>query len=257
MENTIQQVAATPLYFNWSFWAAIAAIVAIILSQIPPLYLLFKKAKLDIELYSRILVAHRIGNPNLNCHVILNNIGGRNLRVKDISARIERDGISIVILPAQSYEDNPNDINVIPLTSVTLKPKEEWGHIIHFLNFFNRSEEKDYKEAEGLLKDDIYKKRAAESNWKVLVKAEPKFVEPLLNMFEKMFIWEPGEYKLTLTISAEPFKKEIQKRYRFTFFESDSKELRKYTEDYDTGTGVHHESFDRHPGISVQITEEA
>lgn len=257
MENTIEQAASVPLYFNWAFWAAIVATIAIILSQIPPLYLLFKKANLDIELYSRIHITHIIGNPNLQCHVILNNIGGRSLRIKHISAKIERDGNLIATLPAQNYDTNPSGTSTILLTRFTLNTETEWGNTINFLNFFNRTEEKVYKEAEVLLKKDIFKKLDAEPGKKVLVKAEKLLVKPFLDMFEKMFIWEPGEYKLIITVSAKPLKKEIEKQFRFTVFETDSENLRKYTEDYATGAGIYYNAVNEQPGIFIQITEEA
>jgi len=255
MENVIEQFDAVPFYFNWTFWAVIIATIAIILSQLPPIYLLFKKAKLDIELYSRIIVTHKVGNPNLKCHVILNNIGGRSLRVKNISAKIERDGKSIVTLPAQTYDADPNGTSSIIFTRFTLKPENEMGYTINFLNYFNRSEERDYKEAEVLLKNDISKKLDEETEKKVLVKAEQPLVKPFLDMFERMFIWKPGEYKLTITVLAEPLKREIVKQYSFTLFETDSKNLHKYTEDYVTGAGVYFHPFEKHTGITIQITE--
>jgi len=63
-------------YENWAFWTVLIAAIAIILSQIPPIHILWKKAKLDIELYSRIIVTHKVGNPNLLCPLILSNVGG-------------------------------------------------------------------------------------------------------------------------------------------------------------------------------------
>jgi len=63
----------TPLYLNWSFWAVVFAAIAIALSQLPPIRLWFKKAKLEIELYSKIAITHKVGNPNLQLHLIINN----------------------------------------------------------------------------------------------------------------------------------------------------------------------------------------
>ena len=38
-----------PLYLNWSFWAVVVAVIAVILSQIPPIKELIKKVTLDLE----------------------------------------------------------------------------------------------------------------------------------------------------------------------------------------------------------------
>jgi hypothetical protein len=39
---------------DWKFWSFFVAVVALILTQLPPIVLWFKKAKLDLELYSNI-----------------------------------------------------------------------------------------------------------------------------------------------------------------------------------------------------------
>ena len=53
-----------PFYLDWTFWAAAMAFVAITLSQIPPIHLLLRPKRLDVEVNSRIRVSHMVGNPN-------------------------------------------------------------------------------------------------------------------------------------------------------------------------------------------------
>ncbi len=78
------QAIEVPLYLDWSFWAVVVALAAVILSQIPPIKELIKKAKLDLEVHSKILITHKVGNPNLQLHLLITNIGGRKIRIKDI-----------------------------------------------------------------------------------------------------------------------------------------------------------------------------
>lgn len=115
----------TPLYFDWSFWAVVVAAIAILLSQLPPVHVWFRKAKLEIELYSKISITHKVGNPYLQLHLIINNIGGRKVRIKDISASIERDGNLVATLPAQNYLQNQNDQSTLLFTTFSLIPSEE------------------------------------------------------------------------------------------------------------------------------------
>ncbi len=44
---------------NWSFWAVVVSIIAIVLYQLPPVRYWFKSPRLDIELSSRIFLTHR------------------------------------------------------------------------------------------------------------------------------------------------------------------------------------------------------
>ena len=39
-------------YLDWQFWAAAVAALALVLSQLPPIHLLVRRAKLGMELYS-------------------------------------------------------------------------------------------------------------------------------------------------------------------------------------------------------------
>ena len=156
MEHT-----ATPLYLDWSFWAVVVAALAIALSQLPPVLSWFKRAKLEIEPYSKIAITHKVGNPNLQLHLIINNTGGRKIRVKDIRLRIKRDGIEVATLPAQNYLQNQSDKNTLLFTAFSLKPGEEWGHLTNFLNFFNREDENLFRSLEKEMLSDFHVKRDA------------------------------------------------------------------------------------------------
>jgi hypothetical protein len=103
------EAVATPLYLNWTFWAVVVAALAIFLSQLPPVHMLLKRAKLDMELYSRIHITHKVGNPNLQLHLILSNVGGKTIKIKGITSAIKRDGNQIAVLPAQNYLQNPKE----------------------------------------------------------------------------------------------------------------------------------------------------
>lgn len=251
----MQEVANVPFYLDWSFWAIIVAAVALILSQIPPIHLLLKKARLDIEVYSRMHITHRVGNPNLQIHLIISNIGGRTIKIEGIKAIIKRDGKHIANLPAQTYVQNPNDVNSLLFTSLTLKPKEKRAHLVMFVNYFSRSVQKKYKKAEFEIKTNIFDKRKqlqikAEED----VEADNQYVEPFMQFFNELFVWFPGEYEICVRIGSDPEKTSIEKKYRFTLFESESDELSNYKDDYKFGIGIF---FDRpqNRGIIVELIE--
>lgn len=243
-----------PFYLDWSFWAVIVATIAIFLSQLPPIYLWFRPAQLDIELYSRVHITHKIGNPNFQLHLIINNIGGRAVRVKNIRVKITLDGKEIANLPAQTYLENPNDKNSILFTSFSLSPQDEWAHIINCLNYFSRIDEKKYRAAESALMENIVEKRKLLEDENTLVEASDEFITPFINMFDEKFIWFPGEYKIMVSIITSVDSANIEKEYRFTLFESDSNDLTKAKNDYKYGDGIHWDSGN-HNGVIVPISE--
>jgi hypothetical protein len=246
--------ANVPLYLDWSFWAVVVAFIAVALSQLPPVHLWFRRARIDLETHSRIHITHKIGNPNLQLHLILSNVGGRLVRVKNIIVKVKRDGKEVAVLPAQNYLQNPNDTNAIMFTSFSLKPKEEWAHIVNFLNYFSRADEKRYRSAESNLRADILMQKQIPGNKDVLVETTDDLVAPFKSIFDEKFIWNPGEYEIATLVITSNSRANITKNYRFTLFESDSAELSKVANDYKYGDGINWDSGN-HPGVIAQITE--
>ena len=248
------QTSSMPFYLDWSFWTVIVAAIDILLSQLPPIHLLLKRAKLDLEIYSRIFITHKIGNPNLQLHLIINNTGGRAIKVKSITANLKREGKEIATLPAQNYYQNPSDEKTVLFTSFSIKPKEEWAHLINFLNYFSREDEKKYKEAESKLKENIFEKKELPKNKEKLVEADNKNVIPFLDFFKEKFLWKAGEYEIKVILETIPNRASVERNFRFTLFESDSDELSKYKDDYKFGDGIFYFSH-KHSGIIIQLSE--
>lgn len=233
------EAVTTPLYSNWSFWAVFVAAIAVILSQLPPVRFWFKKAKLDIEMYSKISITHKVGNPNLQIHLIINNIGGRKVRVKGITASIKKDDKLIATLPAQNYLESQNNQNTLLFTPFSLNPSEEWAHIINLLNFFNREDEQEYRGLEAkMLANYRSKKNNSIQESQDLIEIDEDLVQPFHDFFEKHFIWCTGEYQLAVNIKTDCKKADISKEYRFTIFESHTAQLKEITNKYKFGDGI-------------------
>lgn len=237
-----------PFYLDWTFWAAIAAFLAIVLSQLPPVAVMLKRANLDIEDFARIVLAHRVGNPNASLYVILNNVGGRKLRVRKITLSFDRNDQKLFSLPLQNYYEKQDSLGAIIFTPFTLDPKEEWSHLSNFLNFFNRDDEKRYKNMESALRQNIMEKKKDRPD--DLVERDSDVVEPLLQFFKEKFDWKEGEYKLRLTVETD--RKSFSKGYRFILSEFESTELESRSDDYRYGAGVYWDRKDL-PPLGVEL----
>lgn len=93
LSSTRKHMAAEqiPFYFDWKFWSVTVATLAVVLSQLPPLHVLFRRAKLVCEVYSQMHITHKVGNPTVQLHLILNNTGGRDLRIRAFELEFKRD----------------------------------------------------------------------------------------------------------------------------------------------------------------------
>jgi len=249
-------VVTTPIFFDWSFWTAFFAAVAVILSQLPPIKTWFKQAKIDLELYSKISLTHKVGNPNLQLHLLLTNIGGRSIRIKDIVISLSRDGTNLASLPAQNYLQNQSDKSTLLFTTFSLLPNQEWGHIVNFLNFFDREEEKKYRNMEKAINLEILEKKSIlEKDSKELVEASPDKVSPFQELFDEKFVWLAGEYSLKVKVITDKENVDIEKSYRFTLFEYYEESLRKITEQYKYGAGTDIYYSPEPLSVSVDIKE--
>jgi hypothetical protein len=226
-------------YQDWPFWMLVVATITTILSQVPPIRVLIKKAKIELDLYSKIAITHKIGNPNLQLHLMISNSGGRKIRIKNIEATIKRDNKELAKLPAQNYLQNQNDTNTLLFTPFSLKPEEEWSHIVNFLNFFDRKQESEYLQYEKEMLSNFRKKQPhSDKESKELIELDSTVVKPFYDLFKKYFIWHAGEYVITVNICTDRPKANLTKNYRFTIFESQEQQLKIITEHFKYGGGI-------------------
>ena len=246
---------SAPFYLDWTFWAAAWALLAIVLSQLPPIHLLLRPKRLEVEVHSRIGITHKVGNPNASVVVSVRNTGGRELRIRALRLNVARDNKPLLILPAQNYFELPSSESSVLFVPFTLKPGETWTHSVAFLNHFDRLTEKQFRENLSTLDSDMRRRiRERATDDKQAVTIETSLVAPFNLMFEKLFVWLPGEYVANLQVDAEPGSASYSKKYRFTLYESDTAELRAHIEDYQFGGGLAY-NVERHSGVNVPLTE--
>ena len=243
-----------PFYLDWQFWSAFLAVLALILTQLPPIGLWFRRSRLEVEVHSRVQLTHKVGNPNLGMYVGIRNIGGRDVRVRSINVALSRDAQLLGSYPVFSFFETTSSSSAVLFVPFTLRPSETWAHGANFLRVFDRNTEKLFRERDSRLRADIRRKLAARAeDDKELVVADDANVTPFQEMFNRLFVWLPGEYTLDLQIEVESGQTAFGRRYRFTLFESDSEELRSHTDDYKHGGGLAYD-VDRHVGVYVPLS---
>jgi len=152
-------------------------------------------------------------------------------------------------LPAQNYLQNQSDQRTLLFTTFSLKPTEEWAHIINLLNFFKRDDENEYRKLEANMLADYRKKRdALTEEPKAPIAIDDALVQPFHLFFDKHFIWNTGEYQMTVNITTDQDKANISKKYRFTVFESHTGQLKAITDHFKFGAGIWWE-----PNIPTQV----
>jgi hypothetical protein len=234
--------ATTSIYADLKFWSFIVAAIALALSQLPPLNILFRRARLGVEVYSQIFITHKYGNPNTQFHLIVSNTGGRKVRVKGIALRVSPATGEEFSISAGTYHQKQSDTEALLFTPFSLLPGEEWAHLINFWNPLTRQDDKRIRESTFALRTNINEKLEtldeAQKN-KTLVFADENLVAPFIQIFERQFKWHPDEYEIALSADTEPPNAIADQRFRFVLFESDTVEMRKIANEYATGAGIY------------------
>jgi hypothetical protein len=233
----------TPIYLDWTFWAVVIATLALVLSQLPPLHRLFRRAKLTLDVPSRIALTHLVGNAHAAVHVIISNVGGRSIKVTRISAELRRDRHHVTTLPGQNFNQKSAVSAATLLARFTLKPDDEWSHTVNFLHPFSRADDKTFRTASNALKKEILelrrKRDSAARAIDDLVIASEESVAPFMQIFDRLYLWKAGEYEMTIYVETQPARASVQKTLLFSLFESDVQSLKDITSDFRMGDGIY------------------
>ena len=236
-----------PFYLDWTFWTAVVALLALALSQLPPLHVLFRPAQLDVEAFERIHVSHNLGEPHATLHLVITNSGGREVQIKSITLNFLRDGGEHFELQSRGYYHFPSDQNAIIFTPFRLKSNEEWSHIVNFFSLRSRVEEREVNKFVSAIRNYIVPKKAEPGNDKLWIEAPDELVKPATEYFHRKFKWSSGEYDVTLNVVTEPMKASLTKKYRITVFESDNGQLVDETKRYKFGAGLYFNDTEKEP----------
>lgn len=220
----------------------------------PPVHVLLRRSKLRCEAFSRLHITHKVGNPNAQWHLIIENAGGRALRVKAITLTFRRSGGKPFTLLAQNYLRTPDAKENVMLAPFRLNPGEEWSHVVSFFNFYSRDDDKEYRRLESAIRTDILRQKEDPANKERMCEAAPASVELATAFFRRHFQWDSGEYELELSVETDRPKANLKKVYLFSLFESEAGELRDYSDYYRYGSGVYWVS-QAQPGIILPIRE--
>lgn len=248
-------VSATPFYRDWTFWSSAIAFVALAFSVGPLIWKWLRPPKLELHLYDRIALTHKVGNPNLQAHFIVRNVGGREVRVTSVTASITRDGGLPSTLPALNWQIGPGQTLVF--TPFTLRSRDQWANLLNFIAPWGRENEQRYRRLQYALQTDIDQKAAQRppANNNQLVEADPTLVAPLIEMYQNNNNrWQAGQYELAIVVTTPLKRVRAEQRYRFTLFETDAEELRLLTEDYKWGFGIHLNNPMRDASVYPEVT---
>jgi hypothetical protein len=210
-----------------SFWtaaSAIAALIALVLSQFPPIRTYFGNKKPLLTTAPTLGISHYLGAPNIQLYINIENESPKPLKVKKISMMVERYGEQAVELQAYTvFEKIDSNIQKI-FTPFTIRPETDWGNNISFYTPFVGDKEQKIKEIQYNIRNSINKKRdyrqaTDKNNLNVtnqLLIADDSYVTDALEFYNENRFWETRDYSIKLKIITDSPETSVE--LDFTFF---------------------------------------
>jgi len=240
-----------------NFYIALGTLLALVLSQVPPLRLLLRRARLTVLPFRRIVFYHSVGNANCNLFLLLENRGGRRVTVNGIAFELSAGGKNVMTLPAQGYWTDFEAKVEYPLTRFYLEPGQTWAHTIHCFEELNREDERRWRDCVDSIRKDIFGQIQADQAAGITAAptkvAEEANVAKAMKFFQDHFRYEVAEYVLTIRVECSPASASSPSTHRFTLFESDVAAMRRQTERFKYGDGIYFTGSNQESFVSVRL----
>ena len=229
---------------------SVVAMLAILLSQLPPVHEMVRGRRLRIAVADRVNFFHWFGSTRLNVWIDLENVGGRRLTISTLVAHVfTRDRVFVQTLDAKSYrlkEDLRDEHRVdLPLNEIALARAERWSAWTGFMDAtqWDIATEREAKALVNRTREDIQgqiaaKEQQAEPSANQWLEVAPALGAEIITFTEKHKRLKVGEY--ILVMAAHGLKAECLATvaFDFTIFDADAVELFQDVEDYKYGCGT-------------------
>ncbi len=231
-------------YKQTAVWAVIISVIALILSQLPPIGAWIPRNDVKAEINKRIGLPSMIGIPGYLIIIDLTNTGNRSLTISNLKLEVVYPNSTATHIEAQSYlkilsgQPEPQSF---PITSIKLNAGEGWAEMVLFHPMPSPNEEEEINRIKLQISQSIFSKIRAlprsQYNPNLSAEADPKFVAEAINFFNRRFDLEKGTYKASLICDVNG-RKVTLKEFEFTLYDYHIKTFKSQPEDYKYGLEV-------------------
>ncbi|MEQ9970135.1 hypothetical protein ABRP72_13235 [Pectobacterium carotovorum] len=194
-----------------SLWTAISSIVAIIalfLSQMPPIKTWFKIKAPLITTSPSLSISHYFGSPDIQLYINLENESSRPIKIKKMELSIKKLGYKVITIEAFTVFEKLDSPIQKAFSPFTIKSESEWSHNVKFFNPFKNSDEKKFKKLFYDIRDHFNKKQQItqnENTENIINQTQPTEIPDNLSreldeFYKSNVFWEEGDYEFTLNI---------------------------------------------------------
>lgn len=169
---------------------------------------------------------------------------------------VSRKDANGFVLKGTGYLVNQSDPNFAMLAPFDLASGEVWAHSVHFNEIWDRSTQRKYKYLHAKIRDTITEKnKNTPPEIGKFHTANQDDIEGLEQFFSSQFKWEDGEYEIQILVKDKNDNILVADSSRFTIFESDTDDLKAWTEDYKYGNSIHLQPSPKQVGVWVDLSK--
>lgn len=192
----------------WTAISSIVAIIALILSQIPPIKTWFKIKKPLITTSPSLSISHYFGSPDIILYISLENESSQPIKIKKMELSIKKLRYEVITIDAFTVFEKLDSPIQKAFSPFTIKSESEWSHNVKFFSPFKNSDEKEYKRLFYDTRDHFNKKQKLAQNEKtesIINQTQPTEIPDNLSreldeFYKSNIFWEEGDYEITLNI---------------------------------------------------------
>jgi hypothetical protein len=226
----------------WTGLGVVIAVVAMALSQLPPISQMMKGTDIRISTPEEISLGHNLGNISVGVFLDIYNAGGYGVNISKIECSIlEKDTGKTITFPARTY-DNEN-ARSLSLGTITLSPDQHWTNTVYCYSYLPRAEQEQVNDLRSRIYDDVMGKREklpTNVQMQTWIQLDEKLYQEVTAVFDKKFpLTNEGNYQFFIKAISDSGEILRISGFDFTLFKSNINELRKIKEkDYRYGSGI-------------------
>jgi hypothetical protein len=224
------------------------SVVAVVLSQLPPLRTFVSSAKLDVDLNRNLQVRHIVGDIDLLPYVQISNSGSAPGVIGTIEIIITRKDTPSFkkVLTAQSYFLKPTSVGLnqtptaIPFGRIAVPPHETWDTYAEFFETPSSARRIEMARMQSNVSLQIQDalKAISPPNTKLAEISDELFTELSSNANARLKDFTIGEYILRARVLSTESQLLTEKCYTFAVYEGHISQLNAITEQYRYGAGI-------------------
>lgn len=240
-----RQMNAQARFLKPDFLAVYVALIALVLSQLPPLYTITQKPKLKIDFSDYVVITHLLGRTSTLVPISISNTGNGSSLISKVDCSLTTATGSVISFVASDYATYQPVPGVSqstvfrPIGSVLLKSDERWTEVISCVELPTSGELELASNIVGEWTDYFALiTQRPDFNPQQRYEFPPESVQRATDAMRDRFGLEVGEYTITIRLSDEDGKTILEQSSKLIISQSDVDRLLSHSEQYKFGIGI-------------------